>query len=126
MKLRTKKLAPIDVVEQLLAEGRIRQYIYRQLITHLARKYGHRLRALYVRYLFAAAIAIGYWPSEDALECRFAPLESKASAEISSNRDLVFGIFFHEFLNATKGVPIQAAFRYDRGNWRIAMNYKSR
>jgi hypothetical protein len=35
-------------------------------------------------------------------------------------------MFLNEFLDAAKGVPIQAAFRYDRGNWRIAMNYKSR
>jgi len=79
-----------------------------------------------IKYLFAVAVAIGHWPSEDALECRFAPLENKASAEIGGNRDLVFGSFLHEFLDAAKGVPIQAAFRYDRGNWRIAMNYKSR
>jgi hypothetical protein len=38
----------------------------------------------------------------------------------------VFGAFLHELLDAARGVPIQAAFRYDRGNWRIAMNYKSR
>ena len=30
------------------------------------------------------------------------------------------------FMFATKDVPIQAAFRHDRGNWRIAMNCKSR
>src|SRR4051794_10338834 len=35
-----------DAVEELLAEGRVRQYGYRQLITRLARKYGHRPRAL--------------------------------------------------------------------------------
>jgi hypothetical protein len=34
----------IDAVEQLLAEGRIRQYGRRQLITHLARKHRHRSR----------------------------------------------------------------------------------
>jgi hypothetical protein len=34
----------IDAVEQLLVEGRIQQYGRRQLITHLARKYGHRSR----------------------------------------------------------------------------------
>jgi hypothetical protein len=79
-----------------------------------------------IKYLFAVAIAIGHWPSEDALECRFTPLENKTSAEISGNRDVVFSSFLHEFLDAAKGVPIQAAFRYDRGNWRIAMNYKSR
>ena len=39
-------------------------------------------------YLFAVAIAIGHWPSEDALECRFTPLENKASAEISGNKDI--------------------------------------
>jgi hypothetical protein len=71
-------------------------------------------------------LAIGHWPSEDALECRFAPLENKANAEISGNRDLGFSSFLHEFLDAAKGVPIQAAFRLDQGNWRIAMNYKSR
>jgi hypothetical protein len=38
----------------------------------------------------------------------------------------VFDVFLHEFLDAAKGVPIQTAFRYDRGNWRIAMNYKLR
>jgi hypothetical protein len=79
-----------------------------------------------IKYLFAVAIAIGHWPSEDALECRFTPLENKASAEIDGNRNLIFNSFLHEFLDAAKGVPIQAAFRYDRGNWRIAMNYKSR
>jgi hypothetical protein len=31
-----------DAIEQLLAEGRTRQYGRRQLITHLARKHGHR------------------------------------------------------------------------------------
>jgi len=79
-----------------------------------------------IKYLFGVAVAIGHWPSEDALECRFTPLENKASAEIGGNRDLVFSSFLHEFLDAAKGVPIQAAFRYDRGSWRIAMNYKSR
>jgi hypothetical protein len=79
-----------------------------------------------IKYLFSVAVAIGRWLSEDALEYRFAPLENKASAEINSNRDLAFDVFLHEFLDAAKGVPIQAAFRYDRGNWRIAMNYKSR
>jgi hypothetical protein len=79
-----------------------------------------------IKYLFSVAVAIGRWPSEDALECRFASLENKASAEINSNRDLVFDSFLDSFLDAAKGVPIQAAFRYDRGNWRIAMNYKSR
>jgi len=69
-----------------------------------------------IKYLFAVAIAIGYWPSKDALECRFAPLENKASAEINGNRDLTFSLFLHEFLDAAKGVPIQAVFRYDRGN----------
>jgi hypothetical protein len=34
----------IDAIEQLLAEGRIRQYGRRQLIIHLARKHGHRSR----------------------------------------------------------------------------------
>jgi hypothetical protein len=34
----------IDAIEQLLAEGHIRQYGRRQLITHLARKHGHRPR----------------------------------------------------------------------------------
>ena len=38
----------------------------------------------------------------------------------------MFDSFLCEFFDAAKGVPIQAAFRYDRGNWRIAMNYKSR
>jgi hypothetical protein len=79
-----------------------------------------------IKYLFAVAIAIGHWPSEDALECQFIPLENKASAEIGGNKNLVFSSFLHEFLDAAKGVPIQPAFRYDRGNWRIAMNYKSR
>jgi hypothetical protein len=79
-----------------------------------------------IKYLFAVAIAIGHWPSEDALECRFTPLENKANAEIGGNKDLGFSSFLHEFLHAAKGVPIQAAFRFDRGNWRIAMNYKSR
>jgi len=46
---------------------------------------------------------------------RFAPLENKASAEIGGNKDLVFNSFLHEFLDAAKGVPIQAAFRYYRG-----------
>ena len=44
-----QEIGTFDAVEQLLAEGRIRQYGYRQLITHLARKYGHRPRALHVR-----------------------------------------------------------------------------
>jgi hypothetical protein len=79
-----------------------------------------------IKYLFSVAVAIGHWLSEDALECRFTPLENKASAEINGNKDLAFGILLHEFLDAAKGVPIQAAFRLDRGNWRIAMNYKSR
>jgi hypothetical protein len=79
-----------------------------------------------IKYLFAVAIAIGYWPSEDALECRFTSLENKASAEIGGNRDLVFSSFPREFLDAAKGVPIQAVFRQDPGNWRIATNYKSR
>jgi hypothetical protein len=77
-------------------------------------------------YLFAVAIAIGHWPSEDALECRFTPLENKASAEISGNKDIFFHLFLDEFLDAAKGVPIEAAFRYDRGNWRVAMNHKTR
>jgi hypothetical protein len=59
-----------------------------------------------IKYLFLVAVAIGRWLSEDALKCRFAPLENKASAEINSNRDLVFNIFLHEFLNAAKGVFI--------------------
>jgi len=79
-----------------------------------------------IKYLFAVAIAIGYWPFEDALECRFIPLENKASAEIGGKKELEFNSFLNEFLDAAKAVPIQAAFRYDRGNWRIAMNYKSR
>jgi hypothetical protein len=45
-----QETSTFDAVEQLLAEDRIRQYSYRQLITHLARKYGHRPRALHVRY----------------------------------------------------------------------------
>jgi hypothetical protein len=45
-----QETSTFDAVEQLLAEGRIRQYGYRHLIIHLARKYGHRTRALYVRY----------------------------------------------------------------------------
>ena len=63
---------------------------------------------------------------KDALECPFALLENKASVEIGGNRDLMFDLFLYEFLDAAKGVPIQVAFRYDRGNWRIAMDYKSR
>ena len=39
-----QEASTIDTIEQLLAEGRIRQYGYRQLITHLARKHGHRSR----------------------------------------------------------------------------------
>src|SRR6266496_1245112 len=38
-----------DIVEQLLAGGRIRQYGRRQLIVHLSRKYGHRSRGNDVR-----------------------------------------------------------------------------
>jgi hypothetical protein len=79
-----------------------------------------------IHYLFAVAVAIGHWPSEDALECRFTPLENKASAEISGNKDIFFHSFLDEFLDAAKGVPIEAAFRYDQGNWRVAMNHKSR
>jgi hypothetical protein len=37
------------LIQQLLEEGRIRQYGRRQLITHLARKYGHRSRENDVR-----------------------------------------------------------------------------
>jgi hypothetical protein len=44
-----QETSTFDAVEQLLAEGRIRQYSYRQLITHLSRKYGHRPKALHVR-----------------------------------------------------------------------------
>ena len=62
------------------------------------------------------AIAICHWPSKDALEYRFAPLENKASAEIGDNRDLMFDLFLHEFLDTAKVVPIQAVFPYDRGN----------
>jgi hypothetical protein len=40
----TQEAGIIDAIEQLLAEGRIRQYGRRQLITHLARKHGHRSR----------------------------------------------------------------------------------
>ena len=39
-----QKASTTDAIEQLLAEGRIRQYGHRQLITHLARKHGHRSR----------------------------------------------------------------------------------
>ena len=39
-----QEASTIDAIEQLLAEGRIRQYGRRQLITHLARKHGHRSR----------------------------------------------------------------------------------
>jgi hypothetical protein len=58
-----------------------------------------------IKYLLAVAMAIGPlapWPSEDALECRFAPLENKANAEIGGNRDLVFDVFLHEFLDGPK------------------------
>jgi hypothetical protein len=84
-----------------------------------------------IQYLFAVAIAVGHWPSEDALECQFIPLENKASAEIGGNNELVFSSFVNKFLDAAKGVPIEPAFRFDRGNWRIgnwriATNYKSR
>ena len=79
-----------------------------------------------IKYHFAVALAIGHWPSKDALECRFTPLENKTAAEINSNGDLTFNSFLNEFLDAAKSIPIQAAFRYDRGDWRIAMNYKSR
>jgi len=44
-----QEASTIDAIEQLLAEGRIRQYGRRQLITHLARKYGHRSRENDVR-----------------------------------------------------------------------------
>jgi hypothetical protein len=69
-----------------------------------------------IKYLFSIAVAIGRWLSEDALECRFISLENKASAEINGNKYLAIGVFLHEFLNAVKGVLIQAAFRDDRGN----------
>jgi hypothetical protein len=69
-----------------------------------------------ITYRFAVAITIGHWPSEDALECRFEPLENKASAEVGSNEEVVFGSFLNKFLDAAKAVPIQAAFRLDRGN----------
>ena len=39
-----QKASTTDAIEQLLAEGCIRQYGCRQLITHLARKHGHRSR----------------------------------------------------------------------------------
>jgi DNA-directed RNA polymerase subunit N (RpoN/RPB10) len=39
-----QRASTIDDIEQLLAEGCIRQYGCRQLITHLARKHGHRSR----------------------------------------------------------------------------------
>src|SRR3954469_1890463 len=39
-----QQASTVDAIEQLLAEGRIRQYSRRQLITHLARKHGHRSR----------------------------------------------------------------------------------
>jgi hypothetical protein len=39
-----QEASTIDTIEQLLEEGRIRQYGRRQLITYLARKYGHRSR----------------------------------------------------------------------------------
>jgi hypothetical protein len=60
-----------------------------------------------------------YWPL--ALRGRFGSgrfisLENKASAETNGNKDLAFGVFLHEFLNAVKGVLIRAAFRDDRGN----------
>jgi hypothetical protein len=47
-------------------------------------------------------------------------------AEIDGNSDLVFSSFLRKFLDAAKGVLIQAAFRQDLVNWRIATNYKSR
>jgi hypothetical protein len=48
-----------DAIEQLLAEGRIRQYGRRQLITHLSRKYGHRPRGNHVREALQALDAYG-------------------------------------------------------------------
>jgi len=48
-----------DAIEQLLAEGRIRQYGRRQLIIHLSRKYGHRPRGNDVREALQALDAYG-------------------------------------------------------------------
>jgi hypothetical protein len=39
-----QEASTIDAIEQILAGGRVRQYGRRQLITHLARKHGHRSR----------------------------------------------------------------------------------
>jgi hypothetical protein len=39
-----QEASTIDAIEQLLEEGRVRQYGRRQLMTHLARKHGHRSR----------------------------------------------------------------------------------
>jgi hypothetical protein len=48
-----------DAIEQLLAEGRTRQYGRRQLITHLSRKYGHRPRGNNVREALQTLDAYG-------------------------------------------------------------------
>jgi hypothetical protein len=47
---RDQETSTFDVVKKLLAENRIRQYDYRQLIVHLTRKCGYSSRGLHVRY----------------------------------------------------------------------------
>jgi hypothetical protein len=48
-----------NAIEQLLVEGRIRQYGRRQLIIHLSRKYGHRPRGNDIREALQALDAYG-------------------------------------------------------------------
>jgi hypothetical protein len=52
-------------IQQLLADGQIRQYGHRQLITHLSRAYGHRAQDRHVRYALQALDIYGVpgpWP----------------------------------------------------------------
>jgi hypothetical protein len=79
-----------------------------------------------IMYTYVIKIAEGEWPSSEAKEPIYTPLDTQAILTLSGSKPYSYGGFLGEFVAATQAAGLDSAYRFDRGEWCVAINHMTK
>jgi hypothetical protein len=75
---------------------------------------------------FGVVLAVGEWPTPDALEVVYSSLETVTHTNLASNALFSWVDLYYEFLAGPQRIGLKAATRSDSGEWLIAINHATK
>lgn len=77
-------------------------------------------------YTYVIKIAEGEWPSDEAKEPIYISLDTQTTLTLSGNKSYAYGAFLGEFITATEAAGLNSPYRFDRGEWCVAINHMTK